>query len=81
MIISLKNKNLSIFFCIILFLIHFSASYPGAVSPDTLDQFNQSLVFNFSSHHPPIMAMVWSVFNYIYQGPQTMLFFHLNLKE
>lgn len=63
----------------LLFGLHFLSGYPGGMSPDTFDQFGQSLALKFNSHHPPVMAMVWSLFHKIYPGPQTMLFFHLLL--
>lgn len=67
-------------FCLILFLIHFLAAYPRGMTPDSYHQFFQSLNFyDVTSHHPPLMAMVWSVFNYIYTGPQLYLLFHLSM--
>jgi hypothetical protein len=60
-----------------LMLLHFISAYPGGMSPDTIDQYQQSLSHNYNSHHPPLMAMLWSLFNYIYQGPQTMLLLQL----
>jgi hypothetical protein len=73
------RKYLPVLAGIVLFLVHFFAAYPGAISPDTMDQFTQSLRFNFASHHPPVMAMFWSLLNYIYAGPQTMLFLHISM--
>lgn len=64
---------------IILFILNYLAVYPGGMTPDSFAQFQQSLSTHFESHHPPIMAMLWSIFHYIYPGPQTMLFFHLIL--
>lgn len=64
---------------LLLFTIHYIAAYPGGMTSDSEDQFNQSLTLQFNSHHPPIMAMLWSVFNLVYAGPQIMLFFHLSL--
>lgn len=65
--------------CLILFTIHYLSGYPGGMTPDSMDQFKQSLSFSFNSHHPPLMAMLWSVLNYIYAGPQMMLLLHLSL--
>lgn len=48
------------------------------MTPDSFDQYGQSLSGNFNSYHPPIMAILWSIFHKIYVGPQTMLFFHLS---
>ncbi len=65
--------------CLILFTIHYLSGYPGGMTPDSMDQFKQSLSFSFNSHHPPLMAMLWSLLNYIYAGPQIMLLLHLSL--
>ncbi|NRB10547.1 MAG: hypothetical protein HRU35_02885 [Rickettsiaceae bacterium] len=72
-------KNYPFVICIILLAIHYLASYPGRMTGDSYHQFSQSISLVFDSHHPPIMAMLWSVFNYIYKGPQTMLFLHLSM--
>jgi hypothetical protein len=47
--------------------------YPGFLSPDSVDQFEQSLNFHFVDWHPPIMAFVWSVLDALWAGPQPML--------
>lgn len=64
---------------IMLFAIHYLASYPGGMSPDTYNQFDESISLTFCSHHPPITAMLWSLLNKIYQGPQLILFFSLSM--
>lgn len=64
---------------VILLAIHYLASYPGGMSPDTYNQFDESLSLTFSSHHPPITAMLWSLLNKIYQGPQLMLLLNLSM--
>jgi len=72
-----RSKYFAILALCSLFVLNFLASYPGGMTSDSVDQFAQSLTFNFVSYHPSLMAMLWSLFNYIYPGPQTMLFFHL----
>lgn len=76
---SFWSNRYPILLIVSLFSLHFFTAYPGSMTPDTLDQFQQSLNFNFISHHPPLMAMLWSILNYIYAGPQTILFIHLTL--
>jgi len=73
------TRNNPYFIAALLLLLHFASGYPGGMSPDTFDQFGQSLALNFNSHHPPVMAMLWSFFHKIYAGPQTMLLLHLSL--
>lgn len=70
-------KNYPIVLCLLLMFFHFMGGYPGGMSPDTWDQYAQSINKNYNSHHPPLMAMVWSLFHFIYQGPQTMLLLNL----
>lgn len=74
-----KAKCFPFLLAVFLMFIHFLSSYPGGVTPDSFLQFEQSLTGKFSSHNPPLMAMLWSVFNHIYAGPQIMLLFHLVL--
>ena len=74
-----QNKYFPFFLAGFLMLLHFLSGYPGGMTPDSMDQFNQALVFNFSSHHPPLMAILWSGFNFIYKGPQLILLFQLGL--
>lgn len=75
-----KNVSKLIWLIPVLFLFNFLSAYPGGMTTDTIDQFDQSLSYNFTSHHPPVMAMVWSVLNkIIYPGPQVMLFLQLGL--
>ncbi len=73
------NTKKFYFLVLILFLIHFISGYPGGYTADSVDQFRQSLTGNYYSHHPPMMAMLWSIFNKIYQAPQTMYFMQISL--
>lgn len=66
-------------FCIIGFLIEFVACYPGFMCPDAIDQYTQSLTHRYDDWHPPVMAGLWALFDYVYKGPQTMLVFQLGL--
>ncbi|MHB1947377.1 MAG: hypothetical protein ACYCQI_04595 [Gammaproteobacteria bacterium] len=61
------------------FLFFYTISFPGYMSPDSFDQYHQSITGVFTDWHPPIMAWTWSLLNKFFPGPQGMLFFHLSL--
>ncbi len=73
------RKYYPVILCLFLMSLHFASAYPGGMSFDSFDQYGQSINKNYFSHHPPLMSMVWSLFHYIYQGPQTMLLLNLGL--
>lgn len=75
----IKHKYFPVVLCFALMVLHFFASYPGGMSADSFDQFSQTFSHELHSHHPPVMSIVWAMFNYLYIGPQTMLLFHLTL--
>ena len=72
-------KNLHLYLICINYFIILSIFYPGYMSIDSLYQYHQSKTLEFTDHHPPVMAGVWSLLNYIFSGPQGLLFFHLIL--
>lgn len=74
---AIENKW-TLLFCFFGFVINFSTFYPGFMSPDSIDQYTQALNGQYSTWHPPVMAFVWHVLNYIYSGPQVMLFLQLS---
>jgi len=49
------------------------------MSVDSLEQYKQAHTLIFSDGHPPVMAWLWSKLNYILDGPQSLLFFHLGM--
>lgn len=63
--------------CVAGFAVNISAYMPGFMSPDSFDQYRQSITHQYNDWHPPVMAFVWSLLNNIYQGPQVMLCFQL----
>ncbi|MFU7502573.1 MAG: hypothetical protein ACE1S7_03860 [Candidatus Tisiphia sp.] len=73
------RKYYPVILCLFLMSLHFASAYPGGMSFDSFDQYGQSINKNYFSHHPPLMSMVWSLFHYIYQGPQTILLLNLGL--
>ncbi len=62
---------------IMLFIVCLLAFYPGFMSPDSINQFAESLSLHFTDWHPPLMAAVWSVLNTLIHGPFGMLFLQL----
>ncbi|WP_375319407.1 hypothetical protein [Candidatus Tisiphia endosymbiont of Oplodontha viridula] len=71
------RKYYPVILCFVLMFLHFLSAYPGGMTIDSFSQYEQSISGNYFSHHPPLMSMVWSLLNYIYQGPQIMLLLHL----
>lgn len=47
--------------------------YPGIMSNDSLASLRQARTLEFTSWHPPIMALIWSVLDPIVEGPALML--------
>lgn len=60
--------------CEMSFLI--GAYWPGAMSIDSISQYEQAVTHTYEDWHPPIMAWVWSCFILMYKGPIPMLLFH-----
>jgi hypothetical protein len=73
----LNQKKYLIVFCVLGFILNYVAYHPGFLSPDSFEQYGQSLSGNYSDWHPPVMALLWHVFNFVHQGPQLMLVFQL----
>ncbi len=61
------------------FVFSVVAFYPGFMSADSLDQYNQSHTLKFNDWHPPIMAWLWSKLNLVIDGPQSLLFLQLSM--
>ncbi len=61
------------------FVLDSIAFYPGMMSPDSIDQLDQAVQNQYTDWHPPVMAGFWRILNFIYFGPQPMLFFQLGL--
>jgi hypothetical protein len=76
-----RDKKNARLVCLLLavagFIIDSIAFYPGFLSPDSLDQYNQALTHTYGDWHPPIMAGFWSLLLVFYNGPQPMFFFQL----
>ncbi len=61
------------------FAITVAAFYPGIMSVDSIQQYEQSLTRLYSDHHPPLMAWLWSLANHVVQGPQAIFMLHAAL--
>lgn len=68
----LKN-GLTAFLCICGFAINYITYHPGFMSPDTFDQYNQTINNTYATWHPPAMAYAWHLLNFIHKGPALML--------
>lgn len=55
------------------FIFIVTASYPGFMSIDSLDQYAQAKTGIYSNWHPPLMAWIWNKLLLIIDGPQPML--------
>lgn len=62
--------------CAIACLVCLLAFYPGYMSPDSLDQWNQGRTWTFWDYHPPLMSMVWGILDRFIPGPFGMLLLH-----
>ena len=47
--------------------------YPGIMSNDSLASLDQARTLEFTSWHPPIMALIWSLLDRLVEGPALML--------
>lgn len=58
-----------------LFTLYFW--FPGSLSPDSMDSWDQAKTGNYRNDHPTIMAVVWKGLEFFSHGPSNMLVFHL----
>ena len=63
----------------LMFLIHVGTTWPGVFAIDAQSQYNEAIAFQFTDHHPPLMAFVWHYLDKIYPGPGLMYLFQLIL--
>lgn len=70
------RKYYPIILCFVLMVLHFLSTYLGGMMVDNFSHYEQSISGNYFSHHPPLMSMVWSLLNYIYQGPYMSFKYH-----
>ncbi|MGC4059030.1 MAG: hypothetical protein QM743_13080 [Chitinophagaceae bacterium] len=70
---SVLQKSVLAFLVILGGAFTFCAAYPGFMSPDSLDQYQQALSGKYTDWHPPVMAWIWHQLLYLHNGPQPML--------
>lgn len=77
----MKLKYSSIIGCLAVFLsiLSFISFYPGSMTWDSLEQLRQARTGDYNDWHPPVMALIWSLFLYIKDGPGAMLVFHISM--
>lgn len=59
--------------CLIGLIITLRAFFPGIVTSDALDQYQQGATFIFNDWHPPLMSFIWAIINDWIPGPFGML--------
>ena len=66
-----KKINTASYLLLSLFAIGVIFFYwPGFLSPDSMSQLSQAISGNYSDHHPPLMAIYWSLWLWWKQGPE-----------
>ena len=63
--------------CFVCFIANVYAYLPGFLSPDSIDQYGQSLTGQYNDWHPIAMAVFWSLLNKFFVGPQVMLVYQV----
>lgn len=77
---SMPTRKTSIKFSVITgAILNVLVFYPGFMSPDSLNQFQQASTNVYSDWHPPIMAWVWRQLNYVFVPPSGLLFLQIAL--
>lgn len=72
-----SSRYYTLAFCCIGFILGFIACYPGFMSIDSFEQYQQVLSGHYDDWHPPIMAGWWWVLNHLWRGPAPMMVFQL----
>jgi hypothetical protein len=55
------------------FLAFLAYSFPGYMSPDSVQQLHEGRTWTFTAGHPPVMAFEWGILDRIVSGPILML--------
>ena len=75
------SRNLALSLAALLALLGISLQvtvfYPGSLSPDSWNQYEEGKSGLYSDWHPPFMAFTWRILDAIWTGPTGMLAFHL----
>jgi hypothetical protein len=62
--------------CAAGFVLTLAAFYPGLMSADSIDQWQQGHAWSFYDVHPPMMSALWGLLDRVVQGPALMLVLH-----
>ena len=79
----LRNANYTLVATTTITLVGFTleafAFWPGLMSVDSIVQYTQAVLRQYSDQHPPVMAWLWSRTNRVVTGPGGMLIIDLGL--
>jgi len=59
--------------------LQITAFHWGVITPDTVDQFQQTLSGHYDDWHPPITAWIWHLIIKLYPGSAGILIFNISL--
>lgn len=76
---SIKDRLTPAAVCCIAFLINVIAYYPGFLTSDSLDQYQQTITRPYKNWHPPAFTLLWQFLNKIHEGPFLLLLMQLGL--
>ncbi|WP_133623321.1 hypothetical protein [Erwinia sp. LJJL01] len=71
--IDFKSATPQVLLSLLGLIVTLWAFYPGIVSSDALDQYQQGSRFIFTDWHPPVMSFIWSMTDKAIPGPFGML--------
>lgn len=55
--------------CAVVWLLYWLAFFPGLMSPDSFDQWNQISKFHFNDHHPAFLTLMWWLITRLWFSP------------
>jgi hypothetical protein len=64
---------LFLLFALAGFFLVTAAFWPGAMSPDSVEQYGQGRAWTFTDWHPPLMAAVLGIFDRLFHSPAPLL--------
>lgn len=56
----------------LLFFLTLLATWPGYLNPDSMNQYLQATMSQYTDHHPPLMSFFWHYLDRIYKGSGLM---------
>src|SRR3977135_1262220 len=76
MIASVESRLACSLAGVVGFLFTVACFFPGYLSPDSMSQLLQGRAMRFNSWHPPVMSLIWGLFDRVAPGPAGMLVLH-----